>query len=82
MKSGLVLIATSAVFLVSGIASGKDVRDVPPYTHQTVQDDANASAQSNTDMSYGGVPDTRSTSGNSDMRSCVTGPRCNLYFGR
>jgi len=79
MKSGLVLIAASALLLVSVMATAKQGREVPPYAHQTLQD---GSAQSSTDMSYGGVSDTRSTSGSPGAHTCVTGPRCNLYFGR
>ncbi|MGU7771772.1 hypothetical protein ACV229_16575 [Burkholderia sp. MR1-5-21] len=89
MKSGLMLMAVSALLLVPGIASAKDVRAVPSYSHQTVQDsglkmmdNANASAQAETDMSYGGSPDTGNTSSGSRARICKTGSPCGLYIGR
>ena len=47
MKSGLVLMAISALLVVSGIASAKEGRDVPPYTHQTVQDSGQMMTQDN-----------------------------------
>ncbi|MGU7785366.1 hypothetical protein [Burkholderia sp. PU8-34] len=90
MKSGLMLMAVSALLLVPGIASAKDVRAVPSYSHQTVQDsglktmqdNANASAQAETDMSYGGSPDTGNTSSGSRARICKAGSQCGLYIGR
>ena len=48
-----------------------------------MQNNANASAQATTDMSYGGATDTRSSSGlpMQHSRNCSTGPQCNIYFG-
>lgn len=90
MKSGLLLMTVSALLLVPGITTAKDGRQVPWYTHQTVQDsgrkmmqdNANASAQSVTDMSYGGAPETGSMSGGPGARTCSTGPQCDLYMHR
>ncbi|WP_322015651.1 hypothetical protein [Paraburkholderia sp. J12] len=46
-----------------GTAQAKDDTSVQQRGHQSMTDDANASAQAETDMSYGGVPDTGSMSG-------------------
>lgn len=54
----------------------------PPLTsHQWMEDNANASAQDSTDMSYGGTPDTSSASGDQRARQCTPRPFCDVYFG-
>jgi hypothetical protein len=49
----------------------------------TMQNNANASAQATTDMSYGGGTDTRTSSGapKAHMRNCTVDPQCNIFFG-
>lgn len=82
MKSGLMMTAAIALLLVAGMATAKEARDVRPYAHETMQDTASASAQSSSDMSYGGVRDTRSASGGAHTRTCSTGPQCDIFFGQ
>ncbi|RQS63632.1 hypothetical protein DID96_29255 [Burkholderia sp. Bp8963] len=90
MKSGLMLIAVIALLLAPGHSSAKGGPDEPSDTHETVQDngrkmmedDANASAQAVTDMSYGGVPETGTSSSGTRDRSCKAGSQCASYRGR
>lgn len=84
MKSAFVSTVTCAVLLVSaGCTSVPEAhQSVPPPARATLVENANESAQSTTDVSYGGVPDTQSTSGNARSPgppTCVTGPRCDLF---
>lgn len=55
---------------------------VRPPPHQKMEDDANASAQAATDMSYGGTSDTHSESGSRTNRSCGPRGQCDIYFGQ
>ncbi|MBN3785774.1 hypothetical protein [Burkholderia sp. Ac-20353] len=90
MKSGLTLIAVGALLLAAGLSTAKGGREVPAYMHETVQDsgrkmmedNANASAQAVTDMSYGGVPETGTSSSGARDRSCGAGSSCASYRGR
>jgi hypothetical protein len=47
-----------------------------------MQQDANTSAQSSTDTSYGGMPDTHSVTSGPRTRHCATGPQCDIFFGQ
>ncbi|MBN3758513.1 hypothetical protein G3N95_36775 [Paraburkholderia sp. Tr-20389] len=60
-----------------------DVAQSSEPSKATMQNNANASAQATTDMSYGGAMDTRTSSGlpMQHSRKCATGPECNIYFG-
>ena len=87
MKIRMPLIAACLLVLGVGVPRSVHADDTRPHTplsssHQKMQDDANASAQAETDMSYGGTPDTRGASGNAAKRSCGPGLRCDLYFGQ
>ena len=53
-----------------------------PPPHQKMQDDANASAQAGTDMSYGGESDTHGESGGATHQRCVVREQCDIYFGQ
>jgi hypothetical protein len=84
MKSAFVSTVTGAVLLVSaGCTSVQEAQQsAQPPARATMVENANASAQSSTDVSYGGVPDTRSASGSTRSTSsptCVTGFRCDLF---
>lgn len=64
MKSTFVLTAAGAALLVSAsIASAQQTRGAPPSARTIMQQNANDSAQSTTDMSYGGVLDTYGDNG-------------------
>jgi hypothetical protein len=65
MKSALFVTVTAAVLLVSAsITNAQDMQPrAQPSARATLQDDANASAQASTDMSYGGSVATRSEAG-------------------
>jgi hypothetical protein len=78
--AGVVLLATAS--LASAQQQQPEQQNVPPSARQTMVENANASAQSNTDMSYGGVPDTRNATGALTLirpDTCPSSPRCNLY---
>jgi hypothetical protein len=91
MKPALISMAAGAILFVSAsLTSAQEQQEnVQPSARQTMVENANASAQSNTDVSYGGVPDTQGSTGG--MRPtpsatdairpdiCATSPRCNLY---
>ena len=53
-----------------------------PPPHQKMQDDANASAQADTDMSYGGSSETHGESGGAANPHCVVRAQCDIYFGQ
>ncbi|PXW25410.1 hypothetical protein [Paraburkholderia caballeronis] len=85
MKIRLPLIV--ACVLVVGTAMPRsvhadDAQPSRPPPHQKMQDDANASAQASTDMSYGGAADTRSVSGNAANQRCLPRARCDIFFGQ
>jgi hypothetical protein len=65
MKSTFVLTAAGAALLVSAsIASAQQqTHGAPPSARAIMQQNANDSAQSTTDMSYGGVVDTYGDTG-------------------
>ena len=78
MKSAFVLTAAGAVLVVSaGCTSVQETQQsVQPSARATMVENANASAQSSTDMSYGGVPDTRSATGGTRSPTCATRLKC------
>jgi hypothetical protein len=73
---------TTVVILLmfAGIANGQETQQTaPPSARATMVENANASAQSSTDVSYGGVPDTRSATGSKRSDSsptCANGVQC------
>lgn len=84
MKPALISTAAGAVLLVSASLTSaqqpqQQQQNVQPSARQAMVENANASAQSNTDMSYGGVPDTQSSIGAIRPDLCPASPRCNLY---
>ena len=82
MKSALFVTVTGAILLVSAsITDGQDMQQrAQPSARATLQDDANASAQSSTDMSYGGIVATRSEAGAPPRPTpCAYARQCNLF---
>jgi hypothetical protein len=65
MKPAFTLMVIGTVLLGSaGITNAQETqRSAPPSARARMVEDANMSAQSNTDLSYGGVPDTQSATG-------------------
>ncbi|NIE65706.1 hypothetical protein [Burkholderia sp. Ax-1719] len=85
MKIRLAFIAafvTVATATAPGTAQAKDEPISQERAHQSMTNDANASAQAGTDMSYGGVPDTGSASGHRIGKSCWPRSDCDIYFGQ
>jgi|GraSoi_2013_40cm_1033754.scaffolds.fasta_scaffold96916_2 hypothetical protein len=84
MKSSLMLSAIGAcLFAVAGVTTAaQPPQDAQSSGKAAMQENANMSAQSSTDMSYGGVADSRSTSGGMQPRKCSTGPQCDIFFGQ
>jgi hypothetical protein len=76
-------LAGALLMTIPAAAWADDVAQSSEPSKATMQNNANASAQATTDMSYGGATDTRTSSGMPMMhsRSCSTGPQCNIYFG-
>ena len=84
MKLASALTAAGAIFLVSaGCTSVQETQQsVQPSARATMVENANASAQSSTDVSYGGVPDTRTATGgarSTNAPTCATRTQCNLF---
>jgi len=84
MKPALISTAAGAALVVSASLTSaqqpqQQQQNVQPSARQAMVENANASAQSNTDMSYGGVPDTQSSIGAIRPDLCPASPRCNLY---
>jgi cytoskeletal protein RodZ len=82
MRSSLFVKVSAAILLVS--ASVTNAQDMQPRgqpsARATLQDDANASAQSDTDMSYGGIVATRSEAGAPQRPTqCNYARQCNLF---
>ncbi|WP_322050478.1 hypothetical protein [Paraburkholderia bannensis] len=67
---------------VPGTAQAKDEPVSQERAHQMMTNDANASAQAGTDMSYGGMTDTRSASGHRIGKACWPRSDCDIYFGQ
>jgi hypothetical protein len=85
MKIRLAFIAaivTVAAATAPGTAQSQNEPISQERAHQTMTNDANATAQASTDMSYGGMPDTRSTSGSRSSRPCWHRSDCDIYFGQ
>lgn len=85
MKILMALPVASALLMAVPVATmAEDLAQSSDASKASMQNNANASAQATTDMSYGGAMDTRSSSGTTMMqhsRNCSTGPQCNIYFG-
>ncbi|SDD00881.1 hypothetical protein [Paraburkholderia lycopersici] len=85
MTIRLALIAACVAALAAaapGTARAKDEPVSQDSAHQTMTNDANASAQASTDMSYGGVPDTRGASGHRTGKTCWPRSECDIFFGQ
>jgi len=85
MKTRLALIAacvTVVAIAAPGTARTKDEPVSQERAHQMMTNDADASAQAGTDMSYGGAPDTRSASGHRTGKMCWPRPDCDVFFGQ
>jgi hypothetical protein len=80
MKSAYVLAAVGAITLGStSIATAQDTeQSAQPSARARMAANANASAQSSTDVSYGGVPDTRSAAGGTRPTTCATHDLCDV----
>ena len=75
MKSAFALTAVGAALLVSaGCTSVQETQQSEQQpARATMVENANASAQSSTDVSYGGVPDTRSAT---ESKRSDSSPTC------
>ncbi|MDR3100605.1 MAG: hypothetical protein LBV73_26525 [Paraburkholderia sp.] len=84
MKIRLALIAGCVAALAAGAPAAAQSKDEPvsqQRAHQMMTDDADASAQAETDMSYGGMPDTRSAAGHRTVKTCWSRSECDIFFG-
>ena len=82
MKSSLLVTVSATILLVSAsITNAQDMHlRAQPSARASLQDDPNASAQSSTDMSYGGVVATRSEAGAPPRPTpCADTRQCNLF---
>jgi hypothetical protein len=82
LKSALFVTVTGAILLVSAsITNGQDMRRrAQPSARATLQDDANVSAQSSTNMSYGEIVATRSEDGAPPRPTpCAYARQCSLF---
>lgn len=86
MKIRMLLIAACVLVVGAGMPQRLHANEAPqstePPAHQKMQDDANASAQAGTGMSYGGTSDTRGESGGSTNQRCWPRARCDIFFGQ
>lgn len=84
MTLRLALIATCVAVVAAGAPGTARAQNesVPQErSHQTMIDNANASAQASTDMSYGGTADTRGASGQRAGKTCWPRAECDVFFG-
>ncbi|WP_310633930.1 hypothetical protein [Paraburkholderia sp.] len=65
-----------------GTSLAKDEPVSQDTAHRALIDDANASAQAATDMSYGGTTDTRSAAGQRTVKPCWPRSQCDIFFGQ
>lgn len=84
MKSTFVLTAAGAILLVSADFAGAQEMQLSPLpsARATMVKDANESAQSSSDMSYGGAPDTRGATGvarSANAPLCTNKLKCDLF---
>ncbi|QGZ56953.1 hypothetical protein [Paraburkholderia acidiphila] len=80
LRLALIALCVAAVAAVApGTARAKDEPVPQERAHQTMTDDADASAQASTDMSYGGTPDTSSASGHRTGKMCWPRPDCDIF---
>lgn len=86
MKIRLAILAVCVSAMAAGTPGTSLARDetAPPESgHRALLDDANASAQAATDMSYGGTADTRSAAGQrTSSKPCLPRSQCDLFFGQ
>jgi hypothetical protein len=84
MKTRLALIGLCVVAVAAAVPRTARATDDPATqerAHQTMTNDADASAQASTDMSYGGVPETHGASGHRTGKMCWPRPDCDVFFG-
>ncbi|MEM5404066.1 MULTISPECIES: hypothetical protein [Paraburkholderia] len=82
LRLALIAACVAAVAAATpGTARAKDEPVSQERAHQTMTDDADASAQASTDMSYGGTPDTHSASGHRTGKMCWPRPDCDVFSG-
>ncbi len=87
MESRLIGPVAVALLLAAGTASAAEMQQESTQSsgQSALMRDANMSAQSSTDMSYGGVPESLGAAGAARtvrMRACGSQPQCDVYFGR
>lgn len=88
MKSrSLLVVSGILLFLVAGSVPAQQSpqqtqEQAQPSGQTAIAKDANMSAQSTSDTSYGGMPDTRSQASGTRLRHCATGPQCDIFFGQ
>jgi type II secretory pathway pseudopilin PulG len=85
MKSRFVLAIAGALLLAAaGAASAAQMQteDQQSSGQAWMMRNANQSAQSSTDTSYGGAPDTSGASGGMRVHACPSRPQCDIFFGR
>jgi hypothetical protein len=75
-------IVTVAAAVAPGTARAQERPVSQEQARQTMTNDANATAQASTDMSYGGLADTRSASGQRIGKPCLPHSECDVYFGQ
>ena len=84
MRTRLAMIAICVAAVAAaapGTARAKDEPVSDQSAQQTMTNDADASAQASTDMSYGGVPETHGASGHRTGKMCWPRPDCDVFFG-
>jgi hypothetical protein len=84
MKILMALPVAGALLMAMPVATmAEDIAQSSDASKASMQNNANASAQATTDMSYGGAMDTRTASGRTmqSTRNCSTDSQCNIYFG-
>jgi outer membrane protein TolC len=84
MKSAFALTVAGAILVLSaGCTSVQEAQQsAQPSARATMLENANASAQHSRDVSYGGVPDTRTATGGARSPSsptCATRLKCDLF---
>ncbi|TKC87772.1 hypothetical protein FAZ69_15935 [Trinickia terrae] len=87
MKSRFVWPLSAALLLAAaGAVSAAETQPQPQDQQQsqgqaTMMQNADTSAQTGSDTSFGGVGDTRSASGGVKSRGCTPKSQCDIFFG-
>ena len=81
MKSAFVVMLTGVILAITtSLASAQEPQQrTQPSGRATMLKDANASAQADTDMSYGGAEATQSAAGSRLSKPCSPGTRCHVF---